>query len=200
MFHFCDVMFQICVTTSAASVKHGFSPTVSVSVTIFSSFSWESWESWWSFDEQDDSFFKWSDFKNFGPEIAIARAPIGAVIIMDNTAIVRTVNPRGFNVSFLSFIAWSNANPPIAACGHKNINVSLQFNSFPIVIYISRKYHSTLYFTCTVAFGIHASDTNICSLRFKPDLSTAKNVTEHRTSKPEARTATPNPRKGRHYL
>ena len=56
-------------------------------------------------------------------------------------------------------------------------------------------------FTCTVAFGNHAKGMKNISLKFNPDLNTARNETINLTTKPMASVASPNPgeKKGRHF-
>ena len=97
----------MCVTKSEFSGRADFSSSPSTASDKFSC------TVSWSFVEEIDSVPV--DFKNLGPEIAITRAPIGAVTMIDSTAIVNTISPRDFNSSFSSFMAWSNASPPIAA-------------------------------------------------------------------------------------
>ena len=54
-------------------------------------------------------------FSKRGPEMAIARAPIGAVMMMERTAVVRTLVPHSIISGLFSFMAASRASPPMAA-------------------------------------------------------------------------------------
>lgn len=71
-------------------------------------------------------------FRSRGPEMAIARAPMGAVMMIESTAVVSTLVPHSIISALPSLMAASKASPPMAACRNKKINVVLHKQQYTI--------------------------------------------------------------------
>lgn len=65
-----------------------------------------------------------------GPDTAIAKAPIGAVIMIERTAMVRTLVPRLIRWGSPNLMAASRANPPIAAYKNPKRWIHVHFTCF----------------------------------------------------------------------
>lgn len=89
-------------------------------------------------------------FRSRGPEMAIARAPMGAVIMIESTAVVSTLVPHSIISALPSLMAASKASPPMAACSKKK-NKFLYKEQYTIYVKLlwTNFYSWWLYFTKT---------------------------------------------------
>lgn len=73
-------------------------------------------------------------FRSRGPEMAIARAPMGAVMMIESTAVVSTLVPHSIISALPSLMAASKASPPMAACRNKKKNFVLYKQQYTIYV------------------------------------------------------------------